>query len=48
MNVALQRLMEKCPDAKVYGTSWFAYDELGQIREAGPTVGGTPARWKLR
>ncbi|MCY4603454.1 MAG: creatininase family protein [Gemmatimonadetes bacterium] len=36
MNVSLQRLMEKCPDARIYGTSWFAYDELGQIREAGP------------
>ena len=36
MNVALQRLMEKCPDARIYGTSWFAYDELSQIREAGP------------
>ena len=36
MNVALQRLMEGCPDAKVYGTSWFEYDEVGAIREAGP------------
>ena len=36
MNVALQRLMEDCLEAKVYGTSWFAYDEVGEIREAGP------------
>ena len=48
MNVSLQRLMEKCPDARIYGTSWFAYDELAQIREAGPTVGGTRARWRPR
>ena len=36
MNVALQRLMEEHPEAKVYGTSWFTYDEVGEIREAGP------------
>ncbi len=36
MNVALQRLLEECPDAHVYGTSWFTYDEVGEIREAGP------------
>jgi creatinine amidohydrolase len=36
MNVALQRLLEECPEAKVYGTSWFIYDEVGEIREAGP------------
>ena len=36
MTVALQRLLEECPDAKVYGTSWFSYDEVGVIREAGP------------
>ena len=38
MNVALQRLMEECPKAKVYGTSWFTYDEVGEIREAGPLI----------
>ena len=36
MTVALQRLLEECPAAKVYGTSWFSYDEVGAIREAGP------------
>ena len=36
MNVALQRLLEECPGAHVYGTSWFTYDEVGEIREAGP------------
>jgi len=36
MNVALQTLMTECPQAQVFGTSWFAYDEVGQIREAGP------------
>ena len=36
MNVALQRLLEECPEAKVYGTSWFIYGEVGEIREAGP------------
>ena len=36
MQVALQRVLEQCPDAKVYGTSWFTYDEVGEIREAGP------------
>ena len=36
MSVALQKLLEECPDTHVYGTSWFAYDEIGEIREAGP------------
>ena len=36
MNVALQRLMEEYPEAKIYGTSWLTYDEVGEIREAGP------------
>ncbi len=36
MTVALQRLLEECPESKVYGTSWFSYDEVGAVREAGP------------
>ena len=36
MNVALQRLLEQCPETRIYGTSWFTYDEVGAIREAGP------------
>jgi creatinine amidohydrolase len=36
MTVALQRLLEANPDARVYGTSWFVYDEISAIREAGP------------
>ena len=36
MTVALQRLMENSPQARVYGTSWFAYDEISEIIEAGP------------
>ena len=36
MDVALQRLMVDCPNTLVYGTSWFMYDEVGEIREAGP------------
>ena len=36
MNVALQKILEECPDVKVYGTSWFIFDEVGEIREAGP------------
>ena len=36
MDVALQRLLEECPDTLVYGTSWFMYDEVGEIRKAGP------------
>ena len=36
MDVALQRLMEECRNTLVYGTSWFMYDEIGAIREAGP------------
>ena len=36
MQVALQRTLEQCPEAKVYGTSWFTFDEVAEIREAGP------------
>ena len=36
MNAALQLLLTQCPDTRVYGTSWFSYDEVGEIREAGP------------
>ena len=36
MNVALQKLLEQCPQARVFGTSWFMYDEIAAIREAGP------------
>ena len=35
MNVALKRLMEEYPEAKIYGTPWLTYDEVGEIREAG-------------
>ena len=48
MNVSLQRLMEKCPDARIYGTSWFAYDELARSGRRDPTAGGTRARWRPR
>jgi creatinine amidohydrolase len=36
MSVALQTLMEDCAETQVFGTSWFTYDEIAEIREAGP------------